>query len=124
MFALNEAGRWDDPVLVSGTDGVGTKVSRDRPRAAQRAGDLVAMCVNDIRSPALSLFFLDYFATGQLDVDVAERGARYRRCLRARRCALVGGETASRRIYQDGDYDLAGFAVGIAERSALEVPSM
>lgn len=123
LFSIDKD-RYDNPVLVSSTDGVGTKLAvATLCRKHDTIGiDLVAMCVNDIIvSGANPLFFLDYFSVGRLDLGVAKDIVKgiAEGCIQAK-CSLVGGETAEMPgLYKDGDYDLAGFVTGIVDRDAI-----
>jgi phosphoribosylformylglycinamidine cyclo-ligase len=123
LFDLKAAG-FIDPVLVAANDGVGTKlkIAIDTGSHSTIGQDLVAMCVNDIVvQGAEPLFFLDYFATGKLDVEIGKAIVEgIAEGCRIAGCALIGGETAEMPgMYHGNDYDLAGFAVGAAERGTL-----
>jgi len=123
LFSIDKD-KYDSPVLVSSTDGVGTKLA-----VAKMCGihntigiDLVAMCANDIVvSGAKPLFFLDYFAVGHLDLEIAERVVEgIAEGCRQAHCSLVGGETAEMPgMYPEGEYDVAGFVTGIVDRDEI-----
>lgn len=123
LFSMNKL-KYNDPVLVSTTDGVGTKLKLglDYKKYRGLGQDLVAMCVNDLLcTGAEPLFFLDYFATGKLELSVAtEVVSGIAESLEKINCALVGGETAEMPgLYSKDDFDLAGFAVGVVNRDEI-----
>lgn len=123
LFALG-SNQYKDPVLVSSTDGVGTKLNIAKlcNKHDTIGIDLVAMCVNDIAvAGAKPLFFLDYLASGKLDMDVAIDIVKgIAKGCKISKCSLIGGETAEMPgLYAEGDYDVAGFVVGIAERDKI-----
>jgi phosphoribosylformylglycinamidine cyclo-ligase len=123
LYAIDQK-RWKEPVLVSSTDGVGTKlkVAIAMKSHSSAAGDLVNHCVNDIAvQGATPLFFLDYFACGRLQGGIIEEVVSgLAAACAANQCSLIGGETAEMPgFYADGEYDLAGFIVGVVERKKL-----
>ena len=123
LFAIGNAG-YEDPVLIASTDGVGTKltVAKLCNKHDTIGIDLVAMCVNDvIVNGAKPLFFLDYFASSSLDLDQATAVVKgIADGCKISKCSLIGGETAEMPgLYRSGDYDLAGFVVGIGERNKI-----
>lgn len=123
LFSMNKS-KYSDPVIVSSTDGVGTKlkIALEFKKYRGLGQDLVGMCVNDLLCVgAEPLFFLDYFATGKLDLPVAvEVITGLTDCLKDINCSLVGGETAEMPgMYSHSDFDLAGFAVGIVNRDSI-----
>lgn len=123
LFALN-TGKYKEPILVSGTDGVGTKlcVAFMADKHDTIGQDAVAMCVNDILvQGAEPLFFLDYLALGKVEPEkVATVVSGIAKACKASGCSLIGGETAEMTsMYKNGEYDIGGFAVGVAERSKL-----
>lgn len=123
LFAIGNAGL-EDPVLIASTDGVGTKLTIAKlcNKHDTIGIDLVAMCANDVVvSGARPLFFLDYFSIGKLDVDLATEVVKgIAEGCKIAGCSLIGGETAEMPgLYQSGDYDIAGFVVGIADRNAI-----
>ena len=128
LFDLKNTG-FNDPILVAATDGVGTKLEIAHNSGIHRGLgiDLVAMCANDLLAQgAMPLFFLDYFATGKLQIEVATEvvAGIADGCVEAG-CTLIGGETAEMPgIYQAGQYDLAGFCVGAVERDQILTPDM
>ena len=127
LFDIKAAG-YQDPILVAATDGVGTKLELAQATGNHRGlgVDLVAMCANDVLAQgAMPLFFLDYFATGVLEGDVAKSvvAGIADGCVEAG-CALIGGETAEMPgVYPKGSYDLAGFCVGAVERGQMIDPA-
>src|ERR1700691_3064830 len=123
LYALDSK-RWKEPVLVSSADGVGTKLKVAAATGIHSSvgADLVNHCVNDILTQgAEPLFFLDYLAMGRMDPDIVEQLVEgMTRACHQTSCALVGGETAELPdTYAAGEYDLAGFIVGVVERSRL-----